>query len=82
MSPEAKAVSEDPAAAAYGSLRRYWFRAMGQNWIGKPSTLPCLIAGRIYYGKVAASDQCEAKCKADPACRMWSHNVGNGFKGG
>lgn len=77
--PPAKNSDLGEASLERGRSRGTWTRSPGQNWIGQPSTSPCVIAGTIYYGKLAAPDQCEAACQGDGACTVWSFNTNNGF---
>ncbi|MEO7384618.1 MAG: hypothetical protein ABIU18_06765 [Novosphingobium sp.] len=77
--PPAKNPDLGEASLERGRGRGAWTRSPGQNWIGQPSTSPCVIAGTIYYGKLSGPDQCEAVCQGDAACTVWSFNTNNGF---
>jgi flagellar biosynthesis chaperone FliJ len=80
--PAARTVDIGTAAIDAGRQRGSWTRADDQNWVGRPSTSPCLIEGAVFYGKLAGPDQCEAVCQADAGCTAWTYNVRNGFMPG
>jgi hypothetical protein len=77
--PAAKSVNMGADALSLGRTRGAWTRAADQNWVGRPSTSPCSIAGTIYYGKLSDPEQCESRCMADADCHFWTFNVRNGF---
>ena len=80
--PAARTVDLGTAAIDAGRQRGSWARADDQNWVGRPSTSPCLIEGAVFYGTLAGPDQCEAVCQADAGCTAWTYNVRNGFMPG
>lgn len=71
-----RAIPSAAANALNGSERANWITVADQNWIGR---MRCQSAAAMYYGKLPGPAECEAKCKADPQCAMWTFNVSNGY---